>query len=469
MEDIIPYILQEVCVELMENWADILAEHGLGDLDLLASLLFDANNAKARELLTRLLSAIDTALLNNRELRKEQGLMVKQLARERRFMTKLGWIDYKRAYYYDKKNSKHTYPVDIMVGVPKHERISAEVSAALVNSAAEVSMRKSSKNVTGGDISAQTVCNKVHSVGVLENELPTTQRKIDELHIFADEDHASLQSGKNRDVPLVTMCEGVEKVGKNRNATVNPVHFTSDIAKTDTLWSRVYAYADKAYDLERVNKICIHGDGASWIKKGADEFSNATFYLDGYHLHKRLQPFLSSETTGCVSELIRTGRKHDFETFAKAIIAERRDAATRQTMTDNLKYIMNQWDGVVNRYSEGAVGSCTEAMVSHVLSERLSRSPMGWSVEGLNAMASIRVYLKNDGVVSREHMRRSECEREESKLDSYSQEMMESFKDLKIDQSIFEHRPLNRAKLSPINIIIKSLSRITVSPDQGKN
>lgn len=70
----------------------------------------------------------------------------------------------------------------------------------------------------------------------------------------------SLQNGKSKDVPLIISLRGYQRVGKNGHATVNIVHFTSDISDTDTLWKTVYAYASKAYDLDKIKKICIHGD-----------------------------------------------------------------------------------------------------------------------------------------------------------------------------------------------------------------
>lgn len=462
-------IIQQFALKLCENWIKTLNEHGLQDIDAVSSALMEVNNSVTSELLTSLLSKLDRSLLDAREVRKELGLKVKERERPREYMTVLGWLKFGRSYYYDEINNQHTYPIDTIVGISGYERISPGVGAALVNSAVQVSMRNSSKNVTGGDISAQSVCNKVRCVGVLEKELPATRREIDELHIFADEDHVSLQNGKSKAVPLISICEGIKKVGKNRNATVNTVHFTSDISDTETLWKTVYAYASKAYDLEKIKKICIHGDGADWIKKGLDEFSSAIFFLDGYHLHKRLLPFTSPETSECISELLRSGRKDDFNTFANGFIAECKDITTKKTLRENLKYITNQWDGIVNRYSEGAVGSCTEAMISHVLSERLSRDPMGWSEDGLNAMAGLRVYIKNGGVVTREHFRRSEEERKTSQLSNYADEMIKSFLDFQIDMSIFEHHKSNMGKLSPIAITMKSLGAIKASPDHCKN
>lgn len=462
-------IIHQFAVELANGWIDLINEQGLSDLDALSSELLKVNNSVAVELLSALIEKLDSYLYSARDMRSKLGLKVKQRNRSREYLTELGWLKYRRSYYYDCLSNKHLYPIDKMLGISSYERLSPGVSAVLVNSAVDVSMRASSRNVTGGDISAQSVCNKVHSVGILEKEPPTVRREIDELHIFADEDHVSLQDGKNKAVPLVSICEGIQKVSKNRNATVNPVHFTSDMSYSDTLWRNVYAYADKAYNLDKVKKICIHGDGGKWIQKGFNEFGNAIFLLDGYHLQKRLQPFLSPDNSECIIKLLKAGDLDGFKTVAGGIIYSCNDATRKKSLRDNLKYIINQWNGIANRLSEGSVGSCTEAMISHVLSERLSRDPMSWSEDGLNAMAMLRVYIKNGGVVTSEHFRRSNEEKQVSKLADYADEMMKSFLDFHIDTSVFEHNSFSQAKVTPISIIMKSLGSIKTSPDHCKN
>ena len=45
----------------------------------------------------------------------------------------------------------------------------------------------------------------------------------------------------------------------------------------------------------------------------------------------------------------------------------------------------------------GVKGSSTESHVSHILSERMSSRPMGWSKEGMAKMAQLRAYYYNDG------------------------------------------------------------------------
>ena len=61
-----------------------------------------------------------------------------------------------------------------------------------------------------------------------------------------------------------------------------------------------------------------------------------------------------------------------------------------------LDVLIIQMDGDVSR-KNGVVGSSTESHVSHILSDRLSSRPMGWSRTGMSKMVELRVYYYNKG------------------------------------------------------------------------
>jgi hypothetical protein len=157
---------------------------------------------------------------------------------------------------------------------------------------------------------------------------------------------------------------------------------------------------------------------------------------------------------------IRDDDKVIFKKLALNVINNCDDLPRKKKLKEDLKYLLNQWDGAVNRYKYGITGSCTEAMVSHVFSERLSRDPMGWSERGLSDMAGLRVFVKNGGVVSREHFKRKTEEKHASKLAEYADEMIKSFLDFKIDNSIFENNKSSYGKVTPISVILKSMNSI---------
>ena len=450
-------IIHQTVLELVSEWQSIIGEQGLSDIDVTCCELSKASNSAAKQLVSVLISKLDASLFEAKSKRKELGLKVKQRDRKREYLTELGWLKYNRSYYSDEINDCYCYPVDTIIGVSSGQRISPGVCAALVGKAAKVSMRSSSDEVTGGDLSAQSVCNKVRCVDLPEL-FPDMRSEVSELHIFADEDHVSLQDGRRKIVPLVTIAEGLKGVGKGRRELIHRVHFTSDISDVESLWSRVYAYADKTYDLGSVERVVIHGDGAGWIKRGLDTFCDARFALDGFHLRKRLMSLISAAGSDCVYALLEANRREDFELLGRALIRDCKDCSKKKRLKEDLKYVLNQWDGILTRLKGDVIGSCTEAQVSHVLSQRLSRNPMGWSEAGVNAMASLRVYIKNGGVVTRENF--IHRGKQASELSRHADEIVRSFLDFKLDRSLFEREIPRYGKVTPISIILKSLGSL---------
>ena len=66
-----------------------------------------------------------------------------------------------------------------------------------------------------------------------------------------------------------------------------------------------------------------------------------------------------------------------------------------------LRYLLSQWDGIKIRVEEpgGCWKCCAEDQVSHVLSDRMSSRPMGWSEWGCHQMSQLRAYHWNNGKV----------------------------------------------------------------------
>lgn len=178
--------------------------------------------------------------------------------------------------------------------ISAYERIGDTVKAKLVSLATDVSYAKGAAIVTGGEISRQTVKNQIRKLGPLEKEREgEKKREVPELHIYADEDHVSMQKPKkekgkkNKQLPLVTVTEGTECNGTNRNRTIGKMHFVDINAKE--VWKSVEGYLYKTYNLEKMDDIYIHGDGAKWIRNGLLDMANTYHVLDGYHLKKRLR------------------------------------------------------------------------------------------------------------------------------------------------------------------------------------
>jgi hypothetical protein len=318
-------------------------------------------------------------------------------------------MTYKRTYF--NTPDGRSYLLDNILGVESYDRIDAGVSAGLVNTAAKHSYGRSTDIITGGEISRQSVRNKLMNTGEVVYIPERAAVDPDAIHIFADEDHVNLQDGSNAIVPLITVCEGKREVCKGRNELREPFHAQGYGMKPEEFWEYVYALCAEKYDMGNVNNVYIYGDGAAWIMKGLDVFPAAEHILDTFHFKKRMKSLLAGEISASFSIALRRAvNKNDKVQFdytvrnmINAVYEKMPEGKARdgrlKVIRDNAGYILKYWDALQNIAAPYSIGSSTEAMVSHVLSERLSRNPMGWSKAGLSKMSMVRVFVQNGGKV----------------------------------------------------------------------
>ena len=250
--------------------------------------------------------------------RKAAGLSIERIGDERSVLTRMGELRFRRTYY-KKASGGYEYPVDEEAGLEAYQRMSTGVGLALVENAAVMSYGKTSELVTGGQVSRQSVMNKVRLS--YPKKYPVIQRKVPVLHIDADEDHVALQNGGSTIVPLISGYEGIKKKGK-RSECVNIFHY-SEYGRTPTqLWEAFYDELDWRYDLYKT-KIYLHGDGANWIQTGRDYLPNCTFVLDRYHVNSAIKQATAGFDAEARKEYLKTLTEAeisgDRERYAKAV------------------------------------------------------------------------------------------------------------------------------------------------------
>ena len=111
---------------------------------------------------------------------------------------------------------------------------------------------------------------------------------------------------------------------------------------------------------------------------------NAVFVMDGFHLEKYFKKFFRLNGAASYGGVIRKAvKENDFESFAIYCnsIKEKQDEKGEKKLFELVTYFQNNWDSIVERLNGQYCGSCTEPLVSHILSERLSRNPLAWSKE----------------------------------------------------------------------------------------
>ena len=407
-------IIAQTAYGLVEEIFKTIEKVGLSNVGRTAEELFSVVKDGTLKIISAAIGEKDAAVLSAKKERKLDGLTVKERNVPRTFTTSLGELRYKRTYY-SFKDGKNLYLIDHLIGVEPNERLSKELCAEFVQYAASMSMQKAA-NVTGGLVSRQTVNNKLLSMKAPVTAIERAKNTPSELHVFADEDHVHLRPRKSAFVPLVTVSEGMDTSDPKRHRTINPVHFQGFGMSNEAFIENVTAAIYERYDMDKVKRVCIHADGGNWITKLGALMPNSVFVMDGFHLEKYFKKLLKLKGAAPYTGVMRKAvRENDFDSFIRfcASIDEKQDEKGRKTLTELVNYFQNNWDSIVERINGSHPGSCTEPLISHVLSERLSRDPLAWSREGLGKMAMLRIFTENGGKVTADHIRvsRSKAER----------------------------------------------------------
>lgn len=381
-----------------KNFADLV--YGLRDeaLNLVLNIISET------------LSNCDKMLVDSSE-RKEKWHIVR--TDKKQLITSVGTIIYSKTLFKHKKTGKRVYLLDKQLGIEEHERISEDAEALLLEEAAQTTYKKAGKETSLLDsVSKQTVKEKVHQLIFPKEEYKGEKKVVDYLYIDADEDHVAMQGTANNHstiVKLVYVHEGLAKetLGGKRKRLINPHYFAGLYPDKDNknLWNNVYRYLEQNYDLEKVKKIYLNGDGGNWIKSGVDMIEGIVYVLDEFHLKKCLVKMTNCfgdkafEARDEILSYIKEDKKACLKKFIQQLAEGTEKQSDEKRILEGLEYILNNWKAARMRVcaDEHIVACSAEGHVSHVLSARMSSRPMAWSIAGMEAMSRLRAYMLNYG------------------------------------------------------------------------
>lgn len=351
-------IIQQICINMVEKVLKTLKESKNLSLDIITPEIREESNNTCLSIVEEYIKYVNLEMRNQKKDRKSKGLVIKEKDVDRKVITCLGELEYSRDIYFNKVENVYVKPIDSIFGIEPYERICKNVKADLVDKAIDNSYEKSKNLVGVPNISRQSVRNAILKSNLNNDKSMVVAEKklLKELHIYADEDHVHLQKPNKikgracQIVPLVTITEGTENVSKSRRRTINPYHIVDSSFDTSSLWKKVDEYIVGNYEVDEIKKI---------------------------------------------ERLIESNCKDEAIMYMSELCSDIEDERVQNRCCNACNYIINNWEGIVNRYTLDIPGSCTEGQVSHVLSERFSRNPMGWSKEILGKLSVLRVHKKN--------------------------------------------------------------------------
>lgn len=335
---------------------------------------------------------------------------------KRTLISSVGDIIFNSTYYRSAEDGGYHYLVEEILGLDAHERFTEEAEAVLLTEALKTSYSEAARKLPSRQkITKTTVMNKVHGIAEeLPVNIPEQKKSCRYLFIEADEDHVSEQHGrwssKEDNGSFISRLAYVyeykqeSKTCKGRKELVNTFYFGgvyAGSAGVERFWNRVGEFIRTAYEEEELKQIFISGDGASWIKSGANYLNKALFCADKFHMMKYINAAsnqMLDEREIAKSNLYRLLYKRDRKGF-KAYTDAMMDSAGNEEPIQALQtFVLGNWSSVMRTYHNKLVEGCSaEGHVSHMLSERLSSRPMAWSQTGADRMSKLRCYEKNHG------------------------------------------------------------------------
>lgn len=335
--------------------------------------------------------------------RRKRNWYVHEKAAPNTLATIFGEVHYQRTYYKHKNETEYRYLSDELMGIDAYDKMDVSLKARLIEEAIETPYARSGRKAAQTlEISSQSVMNSIRELGpVRSGEVKILRAKETPkiLYIEADEDHVALQTRGCVEPKLVYVHEGRKQLGKDRWKLQNVRYFGGMYKESEELWNEVANYIDQAYDYDQIEKIYLSGDGASWIKSGGAIVNKSIFVLDRYHLNKAIK-MAGAHIENAEREIWRAIKREDKE-YAKVVFETILDATEIETKAQAVKeaktYIMNHWENIKHHYSDDYSGCSAEGHVSHIYSDRLSSRPLGWSREGVDQMARLRVFAANGG------------------------------------------------------------------------
>ena len=377
---------------------------------------------------------------------------IKSKADPKTLTTMFGDVKYNRTYYVNKNTGEYCYLSDEAVGIAAHDRLDASLKAKLIEEAVVMPYSRSgAKAAEAVSLTSQTVMNCIRELGSIDNdavEIRQEKKTVKILYVEADEDHVALQTEGNAEPKLVYVHEGIEEVGKGRMKLKNVRYFSGMYNNSDDLWIEVADYIDQAYDIDSIEKIYLSGDGAPWIRKGLDWIKGSIYVLDRYHLSKYVIRATAhmDYTTPLMWGYINSRDKQSVKDLFDAIISSTEVETKKNSVREAKKYILGNWEGIMNQYEEDYIGCSAEGHVSHILSARLSSRPLGWSRTGVDQMARLRVFVANGGEVYQLFMEKKKDEANEARA-------------IEVDREIIRRRKLSATSETLGNLPILNIGK----------
>ena len=228
------------------------------------------------------------------------------------------------------------------------------------------------------------------------------QQQADVLYTEADGvwGHLQRETRKHYEVKSGIAYRGWRSVGDDRYELVDKRVYAHASEKIP-FWEGAGIEWGKQYALEGVKLFVVGGDGANWIRSGTEEFGNAIFQLDGFHLSRACGRGYGGEIGPAIYDAIRSGS----ESFARALMSAAVPAETttairdREYVESNLRGGVDWRNQVPNAPPDARSLGTMESNGDKLIANRMKNPSMSWTIRGAHRMVKV-IQLDLNGELS---------------------------------------------------------------------
>ena len=399
--------MENIILQLINKYFNFFTNHDFNFANIAEKL--EVNLTKfGCEYFAAILEYTDNQIMSSPERQRSWDIVRLD---KRTIKTNFGDIIFYRRYYKNKHTKRYAYLLDQALEVIPRQRLDVNLQANIIEHTNDLSYEKAGTKASDFvSVSKQTVKNIIDKFAQKENEQYEElikKKDVKVLFIEADEDHLSLQkTNKNNLInKLIYVHEGKVRENRTRKFLLNKHVFASNLKSPEDMWIEVYDYIYSTYDVTKLEKIFILGDGARWIKTGLEWIEKSAFILDSFHLNKAIRGISGGKSKeenkkryNELKKLIYSKDKENYMKRSKEIIELELKESSRIRKNKLRGYINNQWKWIVSNLDNKEkyqLGCSAEGHVSHILASRMSSRPMSWSRKGAEGITKLRVAIEN--------------------------------------------------------------------------
>jgi hypothetical protein len=331
--------------------------------------------------------------------------------KEKWVMCLFGDVKFKRRLYRDSDGGYH-FLLDEKIGLDKGSHVSPVMKRLAVEASTNYTFREVEQNIKAvfpwapshttvhnlsGKVADSYIEEEQEEVKALYEDgvIPESEDRVSPyLFMEADGVNISLQREKGRkaEIKAGIAYEGWEEITKERYKLKEKSVY-GGIMSGERFWQGFSLILAKKYDLSRIDKVIVGGDGAPWVKVGAELFGGL-YELDRFHLRRTLYQGLCRDPLA--GDIYGACIKGDIAMVEKLLI-QAQQGTDKERAKEIMKlrgYLMDNCYGLrdyrLEVSGDGLRGlGAMEGNVDKLFADRMKKRGMSWTKKGANRMAKL--------------------------------------------------------------------------------